>query len=133
MPTNDELFAELIKASRVLVTVSKNAATVLSEEFEDMITGPAAAVEEILDKCPEGGIAWDGSFSEVDVEEGEWDTGHKGMYGLLLTHKPSQKAVQVSVPIGSQNEFDNAKRRGINALHNMVAKYVIRQREIGAM
>jgi hypothetical protein len=133
MPTNDELFAELIKASRILVTVSKNAATVLSEEFEDMITGPAAAVEEILDKCPEGGIAWDGSFNEVDVEEGEWDTGYKDMYGLSLTHKPSQKSVQVSIANGNQQQFDRAKSNSMSALRKMVRKHVEEQRKIGTM
>src|SRR4051794_7670638 len=61
------LFNQLISASTMLATVSRNAATVLSEEFQDMITGPLAVVELVLSQCPQVGVvAWDGKFRESD-------------------------------------------------------------------
>jgi protein subunit release factor A len=62
----DPLFKLLIERTRILVAVCDNAAVVLSEEFQDMITQPMAAVNEVLKQCPDVG-AWDGSFSEDDI------------------------------------------------------------------
>ena len=59
----DPLFKLLIERTRILATVTDNAAAVLSEEFEDMVTGPLVAVKDVLAMCPDVG-AWDGSFSE---------------------------------------------------------------------
>lgn len=136
MQSNEELFAELVAASRILVTVSKNAATVLSEEFEDMITGPAAAVEEILNKCPEGGIGWDGVFREDDVEESNDGTYYPApnMQGFSLTHKPSGKAVEFVIHKSASDKIRaDIKASSMNALRSIVTKYVDRQREIGVM
>jgi hypothetical protein len=62
----DPLFKMLIERTRTLVTVTDNAATVLSEEFEDMVTVPLVAVKDVLAMCPDV-AAWDGSFSEEDI------------------------------------------------------------------
>jgi protein subunit release factor A len=60
------LFKLLIEKTRVLATVSGNAAEVLSEEFQTMITGPLAAVNDVLAQCPDVS-AWDGSFNDDDI------------------------------------------------------------------
>jgi hypothetical protein len=96
-----KLFHELIVASRILVTVSRNAATVLSEEFEDMITGPASAVQSILDQCPQPDVAWDGVFREEDVTEELFTPEVGSEYveypynsGVKLTHKQTQMSTE---------------------------------------
>lgn len=134
---DEELFEDLIQASSILVTVTKNAATVLSEEFEDMVTGPAANVQAILDKCPEGGIAWDGTFNEDDVVEADWDTGYPDSQGLKLTHEPSGKSVVTTYPRGVSS-IDKAvmyrvRSTALNTLQNIVTRYVVEQRKIGAL
>lgn len=130
----EQLFDELIQASRVLVTVAKNAATVLSEEFESMVLGPARNVEAILDQCPEGGITWDGTFSEKDVEENEFPVGVEGMKGMRLSHKQSEKKVEMSYPSADSVERVAATRKiAMEALKGAVVNYVKRQREIGSL
>jgi hypothetical protein len=132
--TNEKLFEDLIRASRVLVTVTNNAATVLSEEFEDMVTGPAASVQAILDKCPEGGIAWDGTFNEDDVLEGEWKPGYLDEKGVKLSHKLSGKSVLMHYKSGSNKvDIEETRSRAMNALQDMVERYVSEQRKIGAL
>lgn len=130
----EQLFDELIAASRTLVTTCNLAATVLSEEFEDMITGPMTAVSEILNKCPEGGIAWDGTFDESDVDQQSFNTGIDGMLGIRFVHLPSGKSVEMSYPV-SDNE-ERKSKMSINlmaSLRGMVAAYVSRQKEIGSL
>lgn len=68
MATDRELLDELVIASTTLVTVCKNAASVLSAEFEDMITGPTAVVEAILNRCQMPVTQWDGEFREEDCD-----------------------------------------------------------------
>ena len=101
MTDDRRLFHELIVASQTLVTVSRNAATVLSEEFEDMITGPASAVQAILDQCPPPDVAWDGVFREEDVIEENFTpdvgTDHVQSHfnvGVKLIHKQTQMSVE---------------------------------------
>lgn len=60
------LFKLLIERSRILATVTDNAAETLSEDFKDMVTGPLASLNEVLAMCPDV-TAWDGSFSEDDI------------------------------------------------------------------
>lgn len=60
------LFKMLVERTRVLATVVDNAAVVLSEEFQDMVTGPLAAVQDVLKQCPDVS-AWDGRFAEDDI------------------------------------------------------------------
>ena len=132
--TDEKLFDDLVAATRVLVTVTKNAATVLSEEFEDMVTGPCSVVEALLDKCPEGGMAWDGSFSEVDVVEKNLDAGYPGSKGIILTHNPSGKSIQMHYMIDSdKKQIDRTRDQGMKALEGFVATYVDEQRKIGAL
>lgn len=131
---DQKLFAELIQSSRVLVTSCNIAAKVLSEEFEDMVKGPMANVKAVLDRCPEGGIAWDGSFNRSDVEITEFDVGVPSMQGLRLKHKFSGKSVEVSHPVGdSLARKNNTINQAMDALQAMVIRYVDRQREIGAL
>jgi hypothetical protein len=68
IPDERRLFSELIVASQVLVTMAVKAGTVLSEEFQDMVTGPAANVQAVLDQCPAPQEAWDGQFRLEDCD-----------------------------------------------------------------
>lgn len=90
--SKQEIFDELIVATKKLVTVVDNAAVTLSEEFEDMVTGPQRAVEAVLDKCPQPTTVWDGSVREedLDVEYYEPDAPAAGSdlnRGVKITHK----------------------------------------------
>jgi hypothetical protein len=92
----DPLFKLLIERTRILVAVCDNAATVLSEEFEDMITGPMAAVNEILKQCPDV-MAWDGSFSEDDIiiEVFQHESQPAGPpRGVRVRHVPTDMSVE---------------------------------------
>jgi hypothetical protein len=62
----DPLFRLLIERTRTLATVCDNAAAVLSEEFESMITGPLAEVQAVLAKCPQF-MPWDGVWKDDDI------------------------------------------------------------------
>ena len=92
----DPLFKLLIERTRILVTVCDNAAEVLSAEFQDMITQPMAAVNEILKQCPDVG-AWDGSFSEDDiiVEVFRHESQRDGPpRGVKVRHVPTDMSVE---------------------------------------
>jgi len=123
MASDKKLFHELIVASQTLVTVSRNAATVLSEEFEDMITGPAAAVQAILDQCPEPEEVWDGTFREEDVIEENFTPDAGAAYaeshansGVKLTHKQTQ----LSVESYQSPDVNMNRRRAMKALKSRV-------------
>jgi protein subunit release factor A len=60
------LFKLLVERTRVLATVTDQAAEVLSDDFKTMVTGPLAAVNEVLAQCPDV-TAWDGSFIDDDI------------------------------------------------------------------
>lgn len=96
-PTERELFNQLIQHGTTLVTVCNNAATVLSEEFESMITGPAGALKSVLDQCPPVVvISWDGVFREEDCDITYYtpdvpDTVRDGRInsGVKMIHRPT--------------------------------------------
>jgi hypothetical protein len=128
------LFDELVPATRTLLTTCNLAATVLSEDFQNMITGPASAVKAILDRCPQGGIAWDGSWNESDIEASPWNSGYDSNTGLLLTHKHTGKSVQMHYPVNSNAEkIVEVKNNAMSALKSIVNRYVENQRRIGSM
>jgi hypothetical protein len=120
---NEKLFHELIIASQTLVTTSRNAAAVLSEEFESMISGPATAVQAILDQCPQPEAAWDGVFREEDVTEETFSPDipeeirgeHSGV-GVRLMHKQTGMGTE---SYQSANRDDN-RRRAMKALKSRV-------------
>jgi hypothetical protein len=117
-----KLFHELIVASRVLVTVSRNAAVVLSEEFESMITGPADNVDSILKRCPEADAAWDGVFRLEDVEEDLFTPdipgteGQRVNSGVKLTHRHTGMSVEVY----QSSDVQTNRERAQNALRTRV-------------
>lgn len=133
MQDDQKLFHELIVASQTLVTVSRNAATVLSEEFENMITGPAAAVQSILDQCPQPDAAWDGVFREEDVIEENFTPDipedslrdHSGV-GVKLIHKQTQMGTESY----QSNDVNINRRRAMKALKSRVEERVRRFRTI---
>lgn len=131
---NEKLFEELIAASRILVTTCNIAAKVLSEEFEASVTGPMESVKEILDRCPKGGISWDGSFHLEDLEESYLKTPTDEKYqrsatGISIKHIPSG----LSVESKSYDDISTNRMSAIRALQRRVAVHVVRQRQIGAM
>lgn len=92
----DPLFKLLIERTRILVTVCDNAAEVLSAEFQDMITQPVTAVNEVLKQCPDVGV-WDGSFSEDDiiVETFRHESQHDGPpRSVRIRHVPTDMSVE---------------------------------------
>lgn len=93
----DPLFKLLIERTRVLATVCDNAAVVLSEQFEDMVSGPLAAVNEILERCPDLS-AWDGTYNDADtiveVYRHEAQRVDLQPVSVRVTHVPSGLAVQ---------------------------------------
>lgn len=94
--TDDALFKLLVERTRVLVTVCDQAAVVLSEEFEDMVSGPLRNVQQVLDMIPSGG-PWDGTFRESDitVEYFKHETHGDGeARAVRLTHAPTGLAVE---------------------------------------
>lgn len=103
----DPLFKLLIERTRVLVTVCDNAAEVLSEEFQDMITQPMEAVNEILKQCPDVGV-WDGSFSDSDiiVEVFRHVTQPDGPpRAIMIRHVPTDMSIEsYSKPTPEENE-----------------------------
>lgn len=101
-PNERELFGQLIATAQVLCTVADNAATVLSEEFESMVTGPLSACQAVLDLCPaEASVNWDGTFriQECDEELFTPDVPEsirpgRINVGVKLTHRPTGLSVE---------------------------------------
>lgn len=62
-----ELFDELIVAASKLATVSDNAAVILSEEYDDMVTPFVIQVRAILARCPQPLTQWDGELRDDDI------------------------------------------------------------------
>ena len=87
----DPLFRLLIERTRVLVTVTDNAAEVLSEDFRDMVSGPLENVNLVLAQCPDV-AAWDGSFNEEDIiiETFRHESQQYGAdVGVVIRHVPT--------------------------------------------
>lgn len=109
MATDKELLTELAEHTRTLVQVCKTASTVLSEEFRDMITGPASIVEDVLAKIPSPS-SWDGSFRDEDFEVTPFRTDYQGAnedpLGARVLHKPTDLAVEA---YAGQNHAANAR------------------------
>ena len=92
----DPLFKLLIERTRVLATVTDNAAVVLSEDFQTMVTGPLAAVNEVLAQCPDV-KAWDGSFIDDDliIEVFRHESQTYGSdVGVRMRHIPTDLSVE---------------------------------------
>jgi hypothetical protein len=115
----DPLFRQLIQRTRVLATVCDNAATVLSEEFEDMVLGPLAAVQEVLAQCPDV-TPWDGSFNEDDITvrvfRHEAQRVDIPPASVMVTHLPSG----MSVESYSKSTREENEAVALRALHDRV-------------
>lgn len=125
-PDEKRLFHELISAAQILVTVSTKAAVVLSEEFESMVTGPAAAVQDILNMCPQPVEAWDGEFRQEDCEEVRFTPdvpeeirAGRINTGVKLTHRHSG----LSVEAYSSANVNNNRLRATRALKQRVEQH----------
>lgn len=125
-PDERSQFNSLIAASAILVTVCRNAATVLSEEFENMVTGPADVVAGILSSCPTPILdTWDGKF-EIDACDEERFTpdlpyelrAGRINVGVKLMHRPTGQSVTAS----SAPEYDVNRQRAIRALKDRVER-----------
>jgi protein subunit release factor A len=76
--------------------VVDQAATVLSEEFESMVTGPLRNVQDVLKLMPEEG-PWDGSWreSDISIEYFQHETHLDGeARGVRMTHVPTDLTVE---------------------------------------
>lgn len=113
----DPLFRMLIERTRTLATVCDNAAEILSHEYQDMISGPLASVNDVLAQCPDV-TAWDGSFSEDDIiiESFRHDSQKYGEdAGVRIRHIPTGLSVEsYSKPIRIDNEL--VARRALSDL-----------------
>ena len=132
-PDERSQFNNLIAASAVLVTVCRNAATVLSEEFENMVTGPADVVAGILSSCPTPILdTWDGMFEVEACDEErftpevpyELQAGRR-LVGVKLTHRPTGETVIAS----SAPEYETNRSRAIRALKDRVERIGLQRRE----
>lgn len=120
------LYRLLVERTKVLCIVCDNAATVLSEEFEDMVSGPLRNVQEILKLVPEEG-PWDGAWrlSDVNTEYFRHDTHEKSptLRGVRMRHMPTGLAVEVY-----QHELrDDNENVARKALYDRVQRYVAAQ------
>jgi hypothetical protein len=125
-PDERTLFEELIIASRALVTVSRNAATVLSEEYESMIIGPASAVEAILNRCPTPSEQWDGEFHEADCDIEYYTPDYpaemrQGRIGAAV--KATHRRTKLSVSAEQSADPDVNKTRALRTLQQRVQQY----------
>jgi hypothetical protein len=92
-----QIFKMLVSRTRVLATVCDNAAEVLSEEFQSMITGPLSAVNDVLRLCPEDVKEWTGDFSDDDliVEVFRHESQRFGPpCSVKITHVPTDMSVE---------------------------------------
>jgi hypothetical protein len=125
-PDERQLFEALIVASQALVTVSRNAGTVLSEEYEDMISGPASVVEDVLNKCPSPTDQWDGQFREEDCDieyytpdyPAELRTGREKA-AVRATHRRTKLSVSTEQSADPQTN----KTRALRSLQQRVENY----------
>jgi hypothetical protein len=116
-PQERQLFNELIVAAQALLTVSRNAATVLSEEYESMITGPASVVEDVLNRCPAPTEAWDGEFREADCDI-EYFTPdvpeeirkERIRSGVKVTHRQTKLSVSAYQSADPERNYASAMR-----------------------
>jgi hypothetical protein len=119
--TDDALFKLLIERTRVLCTVCDQAAAVLSEEFEDMVSGPLRNVQQVLDMIPSG-EPWDGTFRDADitVEYFKHETHSDGeARAVRMTHAPSGLAVEA---------YQRETRTGNEALAKQALHQRVRKR-----
>ena len=96
MTDNDALFKLLVERTRILCIVCNQAAEVLSEEFEDMVSGPLRNVQMVLDMIPLEG-PWDGTFrdSDITIEYFQHATHRDGeARAVRMTHVPSNLSVE---------------------------------------
>lgn len=119
-----QLFDRLIIAAGTLATVSDQAATVLSEEFESLVRPSIDNVRSILHECPTPMAAWDGvSFRDEDLDISIYKTGYEpvnvGPAGVKIVHLPTG--------IGRQSESKPSqienREVAFKALRQAVASY----------
>ena len=109
-----ELFRLLVERTRVLATVCDNAAVVLSEEFESMVSIPLSNVQEVLKMCPQY-EQWAGDFkdSDITVEYFRHDSQKYGPdQGVKMRHVPTDLGVE-SYSKGSREENEAIARRAL--------------------
>jgi hypothetical protein len=111
---NDQvaLFRLLVERTKVLCTVCDTAAAVLSEEFEDMVSGPLRNVQDVLKMLPEEG-PWDGSFrdSDISVEYFRHETHMDGPpRAVRMTHVPTDMTVEAYQRQTPEGNLELARR-----------------------
>jgi len=125
-PDERELFESLIVASQALLTVSRNAATVLSEDYESMILGPASVVEDVLNRCPTPSDQWDGEFHEEDCDIKYYTPDYpaemrQGRIGAAVTVTHRRTKLSVSAEQSADPEVN--KTRALRTLQQRVQQY----------
>jgi hypothetical protein len=102
------VFKMLVARTRTLATVVDNAAEVLSDDFKDMVTGPLAAVQDVLKQCPDAS-EWEGNFSEDDIiiEVFRHEAQRFGPpISVKVTHVPTDMSVEsYSKQTAKENEL----------------------------
>lgn len=90
MQVDDALYSDLITTANKLATVSDQAATILSEEFEDLVLPTVGEMRAVLAKCPAPTGAWDGTLKDEDIEESTFPSPApqgETRKGINLKHK----------------------------------------------
>ena len=115
MTETDPLFKLLIQRTRVLAIACDNASAVLSSEFESMVTGPLALVQEALALCPDV-KEWDGSFNEADITvevfRHEAQRVDIAPASVKVIHEPTGLAVE-SYSKSTKEENEEVARRAL--------------------
>lgn len=122
-PDERALFHELIAASATMARMARVAATTISEDFEGMVTEPLESLEDVLKKCPQATVNWDGVFRTEDCDEvnftpdvpGEIRPGRVNT-GVRLSHRPTGASVESY----SSADVNENRRRASRALKKIV-------------
>lgn len=90
---DERLVGQLITAAGTLATVSDQASTLLSAEFETLVRPQVDAVRAILAQLPTAPEEWDGELYEKDLEttykSSPNDTTVTGKTGVHILHRPT--------------------------------------------
>lgn len=102
------LFEQLIVAAGRLATVSDQAATILSDEFDTLVRPSVDNVRAILAQCPRPSGIWDGKLHDEDIIESYFDSpgpsGEITRDGIELKHTITGIARQsYTLPTKEQN------------------------------
>lgn len=119
---DEHLVEQLIAAAGTLATVSDQASTLLSEEFETLVLPQVDAVRAILAQLPSEPAGWDGELHDEDLEitykRTPNDSIREDAKGVHILHKPTGIGRE-SLSKPSQSENMNV---AYNALKGAVAK-----------